>query len=173
MNRPCAIVVVYNGTADITKQAAHNIIQTMFDNGVTPTPNSARLKAFDTDALTSMIVENLVSGIDKTEVKIIDLKDKENDYGKEIENAFVFLGTMYAESLKKGKETGNYSEFAMSLMLGIDDEKVLNAIEILATKTGKVSGRKWNQYNMTPGALDVIKNVYNSHPKFGCHHNLM
>lgn len=173
MNRPCAIVVVYNGTADITKQAAHNIIQTMFDNGVTPTPNSAELKAFDTDALTSMVIESLISGIDKSEVKIVDLKDEKTNDAEEIENAYVFLGTMYAESLKKGKETGNYSEFAMSLILGIDDEKVSNAIEILSTKSGKIYGRKWNQYNMTKGALDVIKDVYRSHPKFGCHHNLI
>jgi hypothetical protein len=173
MNKPCAIVVVYNGTADITPQAAHNIIQTMFDNGVTPTPNSAELKAFDTDAITSMIIESLISGIDKPEVKVVNLKDRKTDRNEEIENAFVFLGTMYAESLKKGKETGNYGEFAMSLMLGIDDEKVLNAIEILSTKCGKVSKAKWNTYNMTPAALDVIKDVYKSHPKFLCRHNLM
>lgn len=173
MNKPCAIVVVYNGTADITPQAAHDIIQTMFDNGVTPTPNSAELKAFDTDALTSMVIESLISGIDKPEVKVVNLKDKKIDPDEDLENAYVFIGTMYAESLKKGKETGNYGEFAMSLMLGIDDEKVLNAIEILSTKRGKVRKAKWNAYNMTPAALDVIKDVYKSHPKFLCRHNLV
>lgn len=170
MNKPCAIVIVYNGTADITQQAARSIIQTMFDHGVTSTPNSAELKAFDTDALANIIIEDLIARTHKSEVKIVDLtktqQSKEDLDAKAIENAYVFLGTMFAESLKKGKETRNYSEFAMSLMLGINDERISNAIEILATKTGKVSGRKWNQYNMTTAALDVIKDIYRSDPRF-------
>ena len=170
MNKPCAIVIVYNGTADITQQAAHDIIQTMFDCGVTSTPKSTELKAFDTDALADIIIEDLIARTHKSEVKIVDLtktqQAKEDPDAKAIENAYVFLGTMFAESLKKGKETGNYSEFAMSLMLGINDERISNAIEILATKTGKVSSRKWNQYNMTTAALDVIKDIYRSDPRF-------
>lgn len=170
MNKPCAIVIVYNGTADITQQAAHDIIQAMFDNGVTSTPKLTELKAFDTDALADIIIEDLITRTHKSEVKIVDLtkkqQTKEDPEVKAIENAYVFLGTMFAESLKKGKETGNYSEFAMSLMLGINDERISNAIEILATKTGKVSGRKWNQYNMTTAALDVIKDIYRSDPRF-------
>lgn len=169
MNKPCAIVIVYNGTADITPQAAHNIIQTMFDCGVTSTPNLAELKAFDTDALADIIIEDLIVRTHKSEVKIVDLakpEPKEDPDAKAIENAYVFLGTMFAESLKRGKETRNYSEFAMSLMLGINDERISNAIKILATKTGKVSGRKWNQYNMTSAALDVIKDIYRSDPRF-------
>lgn len=170
MNKPCAIVIVYNGTADITQQAARSIIQTMFDCGVTNTPQSAEMKAFDTDSLADIIIEDLVARTHKSEVKIVDLtkkqQAKEDPDAKAIENAYVFLGTMFAESLKKGKETGNYSEFAMSLMLGINDERISNAIEILSTKTGKVSGRKWNQYNMTTAALDVIKDIYRSDPRF-------
>jgi hypothetical protein len=170
MNKPCAIVIVYNGTADITPQAAHNIIQTMFDCGVTATPKLTELKAFDTDALADIIIEDLIVRTHKSEVKIVDLTNKQQSKPdpevEAIENAYVFLGTMFAESLKKGKETINYSEFAMSLMLGINDERISNAIEILATKTGKVSGRKWNQYNMTTAALDVIKDIYRSDPRF-------
>ena len=170
MNKPCALVIVYNGTADITQQAAHDIIQAMFDNGVTSTPKLTELKAFDTDALADIIIEDLIVRTHKSEVKIVDLtktqQAKEDPDAKAIENAYVFLGTMFAESLKKGKETGNYSEFAMSLMLGINDERISNAIEILSTKTGKVSGRKWNKYNMTTAALDVIKDIYRSDPRF-------
>ena len=170
MNKPCALVIVYNGTADITQQAAHEIIQTMFDCGVTATPKLTELKAFDTDALADIIIEDLIVRTHKSEVKIVDLtktqQSKEDPNDKAIENAYVFLGTMFAESLKKGKETGNYSEFAMSLMLGINDERISNAIEILSTKTGKVSGRKWNKYNMTTAALDVIKDIYRSDPRF-------
>jgi hypothetical protein len=169
MNKPCAIVIVYNGTADITQQAAHEIIQTMFDCGVTSTPKLTELKAFDTDALADIIIEDLIVRTHKSEVKIVDLtkpEPKEDPDAKAIENAHVFLGTVFAESLKKGKETRNYSELAMSLMLGINDERISNAIEILATKTGKISGRKWNQYNMTSAALDVIKDIYRSDPRF-------
>lgn len=169
MNKPCAIVIVYNGTADITQQAAHDIIQTMFDHGVTSTPKLTELKAFDTDTLADIIIEDLIVRTHKSEVKIVDLakpEPKEDPDAKVIENAYVFLGTMFAESLKKGKETRNYSEFAMSLMLGINDERISNAIEILATKTGKISGRKWNQYNMTTAALDVIRDIYRSDPRF-------
>lgn len=150
--QPCAIVIMYHGEVareDHCTWLAKKIQDLLNCENLT-------ISVIDHKSLIEMIgrekinIRESVKTIDETAIK----------------NAIIFLGTMFAEQLNEGQKTSNYSKFALSLSLRMGDEKVRNAIEILATKSGSVSKNIFQKYKMSAGAFEVIRDIYGSYPGF-------
>lgn len=152
-----AIIVMYNGAPVGTNEVAVSMIASaLAQSGLVEDYDDITIVAKDTEALTQAAIRECTS--DKPDVKIINLKKKDED--QLMEGAIIFLGTLFKESLKEGKETRNYGSFMKDLLINSHDEKVRRAIEVIATKQGSVSKGLFSEYYMTKGAIETIRDAH-------------
>lgn len=156
-NKICAIVITYNGAIPTDEQCDY---LGAFIDKLGISQDNIGISVIDQKSLTELIGKEIAAQA------IIINNPKKNSDDEAVENAIIFLGTIFAEELKKGNATRNYSNFALSLSLRLHDEKVKNAVEILATRPGKVSKGLLAKYKMSASALEVIRDIYGSCPIF-------
>lgn len=167
MSSANAILILYHGesiTTDIA--AALNLVLSQY--GVIQTSSDAIIKHFDADSIAKLLTKEEIKNIckdNKDIVRFIQLSTNENE-SKAVRNAIILIGTMFAESLKEGLETGNFSKFATDLILNSEDIRVANAIEIIATHHGEASKALLTKYRMKGGALETVRDIYGTLPKF-------
>jgi hypothetical protein len=154
-NQICAIVITYNGVIPTDEQC--NYLCALIDKlGISQ--YNIGISVIDQKSLTELIGKEIAAQA------LITNNPKKNSDDEAVKNAIIFLGTIFAEELKKGNSTKNYSNFALSLSLRLHDEKVKNAVEILATRSGKVSKELLAKYKMSAAAFEVIRDIHGFYP---------
>lgn len=177
MNNINAIVIVYDGDKP-SRDCIAEIAAALVNNNAT-TPGGLVIKHLDDNTISKILTEFAVIDIMKQpDVKIVDIlsalnpdkkvrsQEEEEEDREALKAALTFLGTMFAEELKIGKETSNYLRFGTALMLHCDDDKVAKAIEIIHNSTARVPNVLFNKYKWTKGAIEAVHDIYGSHPRF-------
>ena len=192
MNKINAIVITYDGDKP-SRDCIAEIASALVNNDVT-TPGGLVIKHLDDNTISKILTEFAIIDIVKQpDVKIVDIlsaleqdkkvrsKEEEEEDREALKAALTFLGTMFAEELKIGKETSNYLRFGTALKLHCDDDKVAKAIEIIngnashevfVSRTnglrvfGNLPKSFYDKYRWTGGAIDAVRNIYMSHPRF-------
>lgn len=167
MSRANAILILYHGES-ITADTAAALNLVLLQYGVIQTPDDAIIKHFDADSIAKLLTKEEIKNIcidGENSVRFVQLSTNENE-NEAIRSAITLIGTMFAESLKEGMETGNFSKFATDLILNSEDVRVANAIEIIATHHGKVSKALLTKYRMKGGALETVRDIYGTLPRF-------
>ena len=177
MNKINAIVITYDGDKP-SRDCIAQIAAVLINNHAT-TPGGLVIKHLDDNTISKILTEFAVIDIVKQpDVKIVDIlsaleqdktaqsKKEEEEDREALKAALTFLGTMFAEELKIGKETSNYLRLGTALMLRCDDDKVANAIAIIHDTTGRVPKALFDKYKWTKDAIDAVRNIYDSHPRF-------
>ena len=152
-----AIVIVYDGR-EMNEADAAVLNLALRQAGLMNDADDAVIKYFDKDGIADQVVKDAPTLIEKLGLK------ETTSISEPVKNAIVFLGTMFAEDLKFGKTSGDYSQLAIQLTLHRNDINVKNAVEILATsKTAlPVAKNVLHKYNMSHAAISTIRKVYNT-----------
>lgn len=177
MNKINGLVIVYDGDKP-SRDCIAQIAAVLVNNDAT-TPGGLMIKHFDDNTISKILTELAVVDIVKQpDVKIVDIlsalnpdkkvrsQEEEEEDREALKAALTFLGTMFAEELKIGKETSNYLRLGTALMLHCDDDKIAKAIEIIHNSTARVPNVLFNKYKWTKDAIDAVRNIYVSHPRF-------
>lgn len=154
---PRAIIIVWQGK-EVPEEVISQIVAIMANCGAA-IPEMVTAKQFDADGLAKCIGGCI--SIDNSGI----LNNKDLD---PIHNAIVYIGTYYKESI------ANTSMFALQLSADISTERykratgkpvnesLINAVEILATKTVNINkySTVLNEYGMKKATLEIIHTAY-------------
>lgn len=166
------LVLLYGATGEFTAEMAAQVAQYMCNNGVVEKIDEMVIKDFDTEAIAKALLgaASIDMMNDEPSARIIHFEkpvSSEEDIKNEaMSKAIEYIGTFFAESLAIGKETNNYSKFALELAMRVEDDHTAQAIEIIAKGIGKPSRHTLSKFRITPGAREVIRDIYGSHPRF-------
>ena len=154
-----AIVIVYDGR-EMNEADAAVLNLALRQAGLMNDADDAVIKYFDKDGIVDQVVKDTPTLIKKLRLGL----EEATSISEPVKNAIVFLGTMFAEDLKFGKTSGDYSQLAIQLTLHRNDTNVKNAVEILATSKTDLPAAKnvLHKYNMSHAAISTIRKVYNT-----------
>ena len=156
MNRINAIVILYNGD-EFPERVSDIMHKVLRDSGIVEDGSGISIISIDQESLTELIGKE-IAPVALSKVMV----PEKNSEDEALQNAIIFIGTMCAESLIESKKDSNYRRFAIDLATKLGDEKMRNAIEIIANTKGKVTKALLNKYKMTSGAIETIRDVYGS-----------
>lgn len=151
-----ALVIIYSGKPSIKRvDVAAAIAEQLKQLGIVESLSDITITAKDSDSLSNLIVKEIYSGVT---AETININAKSEDT-KLLEGAIVLIGTMFAESLVIGKETGNYAPLMKDLLINIHDEAVRRALDIISGNgtQGTVSRAILTKYKFTASAVAVMK----------------
>lgn len=166
MNKLGVIAIGYRGKP-MREEDAAVIALTLQQLHLTNDIKNVVIKFIDHDSVLSCIAKSIAEDINSdSNVKVVNIEGKKMVFDEALEAAIILVGTVFKDSLRECAKTGNYHKFAMELMLHCPNDNIAEAIEMIATRRGNVRQDVIDKYCMTPGAIEVIRDVYGSVTRF-------
>lgn len=138
-----ALVITWNGEA-LPDYIVGKIMDAVRMNACGGNESSICVKQHDGQDLSAMLVKQL--NVNKSEIPMST---------EAVKNALKYIGTRYCSKL------GDSVMFTIALLRDESDDKVRNAVEILATHP--VPGAWASEYGITRSCLNTIRNVHRSY----------
>lgn len=157
-----AVIILYNGKP-FTKEhepIAEAIVEAFTTANIIDDVKDIEIKSKDTEGICAALLKD--STATSMEYSIVPFKqpaDAKKDQLDLLNGAIVLIGTSFAESLIIGKKTRNYSQFMRDLLLSKDDPKIRRAIEVIATSQAHTSKKILDEYRITSGAIETIRDA--------------